>query len=303
MTRSAVVVNPAKVDDLAARRREICDELAQAGWPEPLWFETTEDDPGRGQARRAVEAGAEVVFVCGGDGTVMATLSVLAGTDVAMCVLPSGTGNLLARNLGLPDDAAAGVRLATRGERRRIDVGRVDDQYFAVMAGIGFDARMIQDADHRAKARWGWPAYVFSALRHLRDDPIEFSIRLDRGQELTRRAQAVLISNVGRLQGGVVLLPEAEPDDACLDVAVLTPRRPRDWLVMALRLLFRRAPGQHVETFRARHVEVTTAAPQPCELDGDEIDPRRQLVVDIAPSALLLCVARAGRTGDLEEAA
>lgn len=301
--RSAVVVNPTKVADLEGRRREICAELARAGWPEPMWLETTKTDPGHGQAHLAVEAGVDVVFVCGGDGTVMAALDALAGTDVALCVLPSGTGNLLARNLGLPDDVAAGIRLATAGARRRIDLGVVDGRHFAVMAGIGFDARMIADADHGAKSRWGWPAYIGSALRHLRDVPMELTLRIDDGPVQHYRAQSVLVANVGRLQGGAVLLPEAEPDDACLDVAVLTPQHVHQWLWFALRLALRRGGGRYVKVFRGRRIEVVAASPQPRQLDGDEIRHGDRLSVDIAPAAVLLCVSPAGATGDLEEAA
>src|SRR5688572_3256776 len=149
--RSAVVVNPAKVLDLDERRREICAALAEAGWPEPLWLTTTVDDPGCGMAREAVDAGAEVVFVCGGDGTIMAVAGVLAGTRVAMAVVPSGTGNLLAANLGLSGDAAAAVVVATQGDRKVIDVGVVENTVFTVMAGIGFDALMIQTTSEPLK--------------------------------------------------------------------------------------------------------------------------------------------------------
>src|SRR5690606_9623044 len=114
-----------------------------AGWSEPAWLPTTEDDPGTGQAERAVRDGAAVVFACGGDGTVRACLSALAGTDTALAVLPAGTGNLLAKNLGLPLDTASAVGVATAGDRRRIDVGKVDGEVFAVAAGLGFDADLL----------------------------------------------------------------------------------------------------------------------------------------------------------------
>ncbi|HYN97311.1 MAG TPA: diacylglycerol kinase family protein, partial [Pilimelia sp.] len=113
--RSAVVVNPIKVPDMDLLRRTISAGLSGAGWPEPMWLETTPEDSGRGQAAEAVERGAEVVFVSGGDGTVMACVTALAGTDVALAVLPAGTGNLLAANLGLSTDAATGVEVAVQG--------------------------------------------------------------------------------------------------------------------------------------------------------------------------------------------
>jgi YegS/Rv2252/BmrU family lipid kinase len=288
--RSAVVVNPSKVTGLDGRRREICAALAEAGWPEPLWFETTPDDPGCGQTRQAVEDGATVVFACGGDGTVMACASVLAGTDVALAILPSGTGNLLATNFGLSPDVRAGVAVATRGRRRRIDVGAVGDRCFTVMAGMGFDAEMLAATPEKLKRGVGWPAYVVAALGRLRSRPMRVRIRLDGGRPMRRRARTVLVGNVGRLQGGIPLLPDAEPDDGYLDVAVLTPHNLRHWLSLAWGVLRRRRDIARMETFQARRVEVTSGREQPRELDGDVIAPARSLTVTIRPRALCLCV-------------
>src|SRR5690349_6919475 len=113
--RSAVVVNPAKIDDMDGLRGTVDHTLGGAGWPAPGWFETTEDDPGLGQARAAIKAGAGVVFGCGGDGTVMSAVSALAGSEVSVAVLPAGTGNLLAANLGLSTGLATGLAFALEG--------------------------------------------------------------------------------------------------------------------------------------------------------------------------------------------
>jgi diacylglycerol kinase family enzyme len=223
--RAAVVVNPVKVADLDEFRRTVDGALTAAGWPEPTWYETTVEDPGRGQTEQAVQAGAEVVFACGGDGTVMACVTALAGTDVALAVLPQGTGNLLAANLGLSNDLAAGLAVAVERGRRRLDVGMVDDQCFAVMAGMGFDAQMLDSTSETTKKRIGWPAYIVGAAKHLRDRPMRVAIRIDDEPPRRRRARSVLVANVGRLQGGVRLLTDAEPDDGWLDVAVLTAAR------------------------------------------------------------------------------
>jgi diacylglycerol kinase family enzyme len=288
--RSAVVVNPSKVTDLDGRRREICAALADAGWPEPLWLETTPEDPGCGQTAEAVQSGAEVVFACGGDGTVMACAGTLAGTEVALAILPSGTGNLLATNLNLPTRVADGIRVATTGTRRRIDLGSCGRTYFTVMAGMGFDAQMIDATSEDLKRRFGWRAYVLAALKHLRHRPMRVRIRLDGGAPIRRRARTVLVGNVGKLQGGIPLLPDAQPDDGWLDVAVLTPHTIGHWLTLAWHVLRRRRDVARMETFRARHVEVFSNRPQPRELDGDLIEPARTLDVTIRPAALWLCV-------------
>ncbi|MEU7866029.1 diacylglycerol kinase family protein [Dactylosporangium sp. NPDC049140] len=290
--RSAVVINPSKVLDLGERRRELCGALADAGWPEPLWLETTPEDPGCGMAREAAAAGVEVVLVCGGDGTVMAVAGELAGTDVAIALVPSGTGNLLATNLGVPHDVAEAVAVAITGRRRRIDVGEVEGAgVFTVMAGMGFDAAMVGDTPDSAKARFGWAAYVATGLRNLTRRRASVRIRLDGGRWLRRRVSSVLVANVGRLQGGLPLLPDAEPDDGYLDVAVLTPNHVGDWVRLAGGVLLRRGAATHgLETFRARSVEVHAARDEPRELDGDVVAPGRRLAARIRPGALVVCV-------------
>ncbi|MGC5050910.1 diacylglycerol/lipid kinase family protein [Micromonospora sp. DT48] len=299
--RSAVVVNPAKVADLDELRRTVGDVLGAAGWPEPLWFETTVDDPGRGQAAEALAAGVDLVFACGGDGTVMACVDALVGTDTALAVLPQGTGNLLAANLGISDDLTAGLAVAVERGRRLLDVGEVDGQHFAVMAGMGFDAQMLDATSETTKRRIGWPAYVVGATRHLRDRPMRVSIRLDDQPPLRRRARSVLVANVGRLQGGLTLLTEAEPDDGYLDVAVLTPRTLRHWVSLGWAVLRRRDRVPRMEVYRARRVEITSNRNQPRELDGDLIEPGRELRVQIRRRALWLCVPRPVQAADLAD--
>lgn len=297
--RSAVVVNPVKVADPDRLRRTVTDALAAAGWPEPLWYETSVEDPGRGQTEAAVEAGAEVVFACGGDGTVMSCVSGLVGTDVALAVLPQGTGNLLAANLGLSTDLAAGLQVAIERGRRLLDVGEVDGRYFTVMAGMGFDAQMLAATSEATKARIGWPAYVMGAARHLRDRPMRVSIRVDDRPPVRRRARSVLVANVGRLQGGIRLLTEAEPDDGWLDVAVLTPRTLRHWLSLGWAVIRGRGRVPRMEVFRGRQVIVTASRAQPRELDGDLIAPGRRLRAVIRPRSLWLCVPQPERARDL----
>ena len=288
--RAVVVVNPSKLTGGPARRAEIDAAFHRGGWPAPDWLETTVDDPGAGPARRAVAAGAVVVVAAGGDGTVMSCANALVGTGVALAVLPSGTGNLLARNLGLPMRVDEAVAVATAGGRRVLDVGVVDGQCFLIMAGMGFDAHMLHDAPAELKARIGWPAYGLAAMRHLCANPMTVDISLDHGAPFTRRVRAILIGNVGRLQGGIRLLPAAVPDDGILDVAVLMPPRRRNWAALAWALLRQRRTPPSLEVFRARHIDVHSDKVQPRELDGDLIAPSDRMTVGLRPGALVLCV-------------
>ena len=137
--------------------------------------------------------------------------------------------------------------MAVNGVDRRIDLGRVGDQPFSVMAGMGFDAAMMADASDGMKQFAGWPAYVFSGLRHLRDPVMRVQLRIDDGPPLRRSARTVLVGNVGRLQGGLELLPDATADDGLLDVVVVAPRTLRDWIRLAWRV-FRRDRTQRSAT-------------------------------------------------------
>jgi diacylglycerol kinase family enzyme len=293
------VVNPSKVADPDQLRRTLRAALTRAGWPEPAWYETTQEDPGRGQAKQAVAEGAELVFACGGDGTVTAVVTALTGTGVALAVLPAGTGNLLAANLGLGTDPMAGLQVVLEGGRRRIDVGVIGDQCLVVMAGMGFDAKMLQDTSERAKKHLGWPAYLFGAAKHLLDRPMRVRIRLDGGPPMPRRPRTVIVGNVGRLQGGVRLLKRAVPDDGRLDVAIISPENLFSWARLIAGVASRRERVPKMETFTASRVEIYSNRAQARQLDGDLIDSGKAMKISVRHKALLLCVPQPDADPDL----
>jgi diacylglycerol kinase family enzyme len=290
--RAAVIVNPTKVADMAEQRRAIEGFLAVAGWASPLWLETRIDDTGRGLAAQAAAAGVDVVFVCGGDGTVMAVATGLAGTGVPLAVLPAGTGNLLARNLELPQDRDACLRIGLHGDDRKIDVGCVDGEHrFAVMAGMGLDAAMIADTPVALKARLGWPAYTVSGFRHIFDRQMHVTLTIDDQPPRSFRARAVVIGNVGRLQAGLTLIPDALPDDGLLDVVVLSPKSVVGWARLALHLLARRrGPNPRMAQFRVRRVLIRTDRPHLRQVDGDLLEPADSMTVEVVPRALVVRV-------------
>jgi len=289
--KPAVVCNPATVGDVERLAKEIRSRCSAVGAADPLWFETTPDDPGAGQARQALEADADLVLVCGGDGTVAACARTLAGTDVAMALVPAGTGNLLARNLAVPLDLESALDAAFAPDRRRIDVLESDDHHFLVMAGLGFDAALIRDTDEDAKARIGWPAYLAGAARAIRRTPsVGFTITVDGAPALRRKALGVLVGNVGRLEGGLLVLPDAKPDDGVIDIGVLAPRTWHDWPVLLLRILVRRPDsGPQAEILRGRRVEISCDREVPLEYDGDYAGDASVLSVHVLAGALVLC--------------
>jgi diacylglycerol kinase (ATP) len=286
-----VIVNPTKVDDPDEARRVVAEVAAGAGLDDPRWEETTEDDPGFGQTRAALDAGADVVCVLGGDGTVRAVAQELVGSGVPLGLLPAGTGNLLARNVGTPvDDLSEAVEVALTGTGRVIDIGwlvlqprpeqREEDRpaaadnvhAFAVMAGVGFDADMMDDTPEGVKAKVGWAAYVASGARHLTDDGFGLDVVVDGELSSHGSARTVVVGNCGELTGGMVLLPDAQLDDGLLDVATLTPAAIKDWAGVAARVLGGRDDGPSLDRRQGRRVLLRAEPPQRVEVDGDVLD-------------------------------
>lgn len=286
--RAAIIYNPLKVPDLPEMTARVESFMHRHGWAEPLWLATTADDPGGGMCSHAVREECDVVFVAGGDGTVMAAVTALAGGETPLAILPSGTGNLLARNLGLPlGDEEAALRIGVSGRTMRIDVGVCEDRKFAVMAGLGLDAAIMRDAPEGLKKAVGWPAYVVSAGKHLRGRGIRVAVTIDERETVNRRVRSVVVGNVGKLQAGIPLLPDARADDGYLDVVLIAPRNVADWVRVSGRVLRRTdVPDRKMERFRARHVLIETTRPEPRQLDGDVISDSDRMEISLEPKAL-----------------
>ena len=286
--QAAIVVHPDKVADAGKFRAAVSEAMHEHGWQPPLWLETTAEDPGQKQAREAAAAGVDLVLACGGDGTVTACAEGVAGAGVPLAIVPMGTGNLLARNLGLPVDLDAALAVAFAGKDTPIDAGTANGTPFVVMAGLGLDARMISDTSEPLKRRLGWAAYALSVIRHLRDLPMRVTLTVDGGRPVRLRPSAVIAGNVGWLRGGIPLLPDARPDDGMLDAVALRARGLGGWIAIAGHVLLRRGESGRVTRFVFREMIVETASPQPWELDGESMGSTSRLVIAAQPGRLLL---------------
>ena len=319
-----VVYNPLRVDDLDDAQATVAKACADNGWAEPRWVETTAEETGEKQAREAVRDGADVVASLGGDGTVRAVASALVGTDVALGLLPGGTGNLLARNLGVPvgslDDAA---RALVEGRDRRIDVGAVrladdlpepesshatkdspagvadDEEVFLVMAGFGLDGEIMADTDEKVKEAVGWVAYVLAAFKKVSGRGFTAEVKAQgsegvvgaRSSDVSKHARAVIVGNCGTLQGGVELMPEAKLDDGMLDAVVLAPRGAFGWMSVLADVATRhRAGHQRLDRLVAAGLTVEAQRPVEAEIDGDPVGPHRALAARVIPSSLVVRV-------------
>ncbi|MEI8409411.1 MULTISPECIES: diacylglycerol/lipid kinase family protein [unclassified Kribbella] len=293
--RAAVILNPVKVPDAEEFRRTVDAALADRGFDDSLWLETTEDDAGSTMAQRAIEETVDLVVVAGGDGTVRIVCAELARSGIPVAVLPAGTGNLLARNLGISLDLETALSELLDGDEQRIDSVEVEGDElptdrFVVMAGLGLDAAIIADAPDELKKRVGWAAYVVATLRNLNHPSVRVEIIVDNRPPVRRRARTVVIGNVGTLQASIPLLPDAVPDDGLIDAVVLAPRRISQWPRLAASLVVKPLRERHVERFTGRQIQVSAARTVRRQLDGDTIADGRTLSASVDPSALIVRV-------------
>lgn len=295
--RAAIVVNPSKFDDLPRVRAEVDAEANRLGWDGPAWFETDADDGGVKAARQAISSGADVVCAFGGDGTVRAVAAELRGGDVPMGLMPAGTGNLLARNLGVPlNDPVAAINLALTGAERRIDIGLAhtgdEEHVFLVAAGVGLDAEIMRNTDEGLKKRIGWVAYLASGAKSLVQRGFGATIRLDDRATPPQRARMVLACNCSSLQGGMEIALGAAPDDGMLDLVVIRPSGVLGWLAIGFAIITRRERRGVIGQYPAASIEVDLSRPTAAEVDGDPIGHTRTIRFDIEPAALIVRVPR-----------
>ncbi|MFT4167198.1 MAG: diacylglycerol kinase family protein [Microlunatus sp.] len=294
--RCAVIYNPVKVLDSVVFRRRVDYELTSRGWAPPLWLETTVDDPGRAQTAQAVAQKVDLVLGAGGDGTIRVICSGLAGTGIPFGLIPAGTSNLLARNLGIPRDEAAALRVALDGQTKAIDLIRLTadgkgEDHFAVMAGVGVDAVIMQDTNPDLKKTVGSAAYFVSAAKNANHPPLHATIRIDQQPPIRRKAAVIVVGNVGLLPSGILLIPDAKPDDGLLDVLVASPRTLRDWTRLITQVLARRQhDDEQLDRLTGRRVEITVEPRDQYQMDGDTVGDCARLVAEVVPGTLTVRV-------------
>jgi YegS/Rv2252/BmrU family lipid kinase len=265
--------------------------LASEGVTDPLWFEVKKSRRAPEFARRAAGKGVDVMFVWGGDGTVQRCIDAVAGTDTAVAILPAGTANLLATNLNVPHDLAEAVQVGLHGDRRRLDTGSVNGERFAVMAGAGFDARMIAGADRGEKDRLGRFAYVATGIRNLGARRVRATIAVDGKRFFKGKVSCVLTANVGKILGGLEAFPQAQPDDGRLELGVVTARNPVQW-ARTFGSLALGHPGRSpfATVTQGTAFKIRFDRKVRFELDGGARPASKKLRVKVRPSSVTVCV-------------
>lgn len=308
-TQIGIIWNPTKTEK-ETLETGLTKAVGEGESPRIQWWETSKDDPGQGVAKDAIAAGADLLIVAGGDGTVRAVAEHLADAqaDVELGIVPLGTGNLLARNLGVPiNDVPAAFVRALDADTRQVDVGWVEVELetgterhgFVVLIGFGIDAHMIAETNDDLKDKAGWLAYVESLGRALQaSEVVPFHITKDDEPGRDEQGHTLLIANCGTLQGGLTLLPDADPSDGELDYLVLSAEGFGEWAGTLKTMMWdnglKRLIGKSddvtttdaVNLGRAKKLQVTLPEARAFEIDGEEIGETKAFTVTIQPAAI-----------------
>ena len=298
MTTVAVIAHAGK--SFGGGLGELRRVLDDAGFPEPLWYEVAKSRQAPKCARRALAKGADVLFVWGGDGTVQRCIDAVAGTGAVIAILPAGTANLLATNLGILQDISQAVEIGLHGDRRSLDTGTVNGEHFAVMAGAGLDALMIKDADAGLKDRFGRAAYLWTGARNLESSPVRATVDVEGRRFHEGKITCVLVGNVTDVFGGIEVFDGSRPDDGLLELGVVTAKSLTQWVRTLSRVVLGRAEGSpFVVTTRGSRMKVTFNRPTAYELDGGARKATKKLRIKVRPNSITVCVPALDPAGEV----
>lgn len=275
---------------------------------------TTVDSPGFAQARHAVDTAADRVLVAGGDGTVRHVAAGLKGSAVVLGIIPTGTANLFALNIGLPirgrfgaSRVALDVDAALQAPATAYDVGTVTwvahgqaqpesdarqseiwrTETFLAAAGLGKDAAAVAQTTEAHKGRWGWLAYLRTGARHLLEPPAQYVVQTDGRPPQTVFAWTVLWANTARIPTGIQVFPAADPRNGCLEMLCAHPLRTTQWAGVAWHGLLRHPERASALTYRTiQHARVSTNRPLALQLDGDAVGTTSQIRLSVQRKCL-----------------
>jgi diacylglycerol kinase (ATP) len=279
---------------------ELRDVLDAAGHPDALWYEVAKSKQSPDCVREALGKGVDLIFVWGGDGSVQRCLDAVAREkqQVPIAILPAGTANLLALNLGIPTTIAEAVEVGLSGDRRRMDTATLNGEHFAVMAGAGLDALMIRDADGSLKDRLGRAAYLFTGARNLRSSPVHAKVKVDGRLVHDDVITCVLVGNVGKVLGGLELFEGSRLDDGLVEVGIVTAQSATQWArTIGRAVVGRPQSSPFITATRGSKVTVRLDRAVVCEVDGGVRDKATKLTFTSRPGSVVVCVPPGDETG------
>jgi YegS/Rv2252/BmrU family lipid kinase len=286
------IINPVSgIGDSKKRKDEIVQIAKNLGWKGKI-FETTKIKNAGVIATEQINAGAKHLVICGGDGTIMEALQVIINTNIVLGIVPLGTGNLFAQNLGITGSRKAMIERALFGTPKKIDVGRANDTIFAIIAGIGFDAEVMKEANRKLKDRFGPFAYLIIGLKILYRRPGLYSVSIDKKRQKIFRAKSIMIANMGKLQGGIEAVPNAHWQNGILRIGIIKASAFPAWLsLLGSALIGNINKSPHYTLLKGKHVEIVSlSGKKPYQCDGNHFPATRKLTVEVLPRAVSVLV-------------
>jgi diacylglycerol kinase (ATP) len=291
VSKIAVVAHAGK--SMGGGLEELRETLDRSGVTDLLWTEVPKSKYAPERVEKALADGAETIFVWGGDGMVQRAVDAMADTDAKLAILPAGTANLFASNLGIPDDIGEAVHVGLSGRERRLDLGKMNGEHFAVMAGAGLDARMTRDVDGGPKDRYGRLAYIWAASKNLRVEPFKARIEVNGDLWYDDDASCLLVGNVGALFGGLEAFESASPEDGQLELGVTHAESLGQWArTVARTAIGSAAKSPFVQATKAERIDIEFKPKVLYELDGGDREKVKRLKVKVKPGALTVMVPK-----------
>lgn len=284
-----LIINPK-----AGRRKnsplvEITSTIKGEPFVELTVHETTGPGDATVAARQATLDGYDLVIAAGGDGSVNEVANGLVGSQVELGIIPVGTENVLAREMGIPLNPRNACRFMFDAAPRRIDTGRIDERYFVCFAGIGFDAHVAHRLSPERKKSFGALAYFMTSFEKIgayRKENRTAHLVVD-GETLDLSYWMILVGNIRNYGGGMTPAPKARPDDGLLDLCVF----PMTNLPQTVRQMVSTTKGNHLDLpgvryFQAKRIELETDPVEQIQLDGDPWEGTTPVVIESVPASL-----------------
>ena len=297
-SRVFCVVNPARKHHDRVWQL-VQDHCAALGYPPPTLLATTIAEPGGAQAQAALEAGADLVIVAGGDGTIRNVSNVLAHTGVPIGIIPTGTANIFHLNaIGKMKRLDTSVRTALLGPDISLDTGMVRLEFasgeqltdrFLVVIGVGRDALSLDGVSDRVKKITGPGAYFASGIPQLARKPLPMTVAIDNDPPETMASWSVLVGNCGVVPGRITIMPRANLADGKLNLLRVAPKSLVGWVPIAWRgLRGHHSPVRGLVDADVERVQIVPQQPAAVQVDGDVVHKVARVEISVDPASLVI---------------
>lgn len=241
-------------------------------------------------AQKASREEYDIIIAAGGDGTIIEVISGIINSKSKLGIIPYGTGNMLANNLGIPaTNISKAIEIILEGYTQKIDIGKINNRYFAFMAGCGFDAKIIDETSREKKKKYGLLAYFLEGfLQVFNTKCASFKIKLDNKKVIKTRALTVIIANSANIIGNIFsLAPQALPSDGLLDIIIISPKQSIDYVPLLWGILTRQFDknSNKIRYYQAKEIEIKCKPNILVQADGDIID-KTPIKIQVIPQAI-----------------